>query len=77
MDKTISIAGEPKAHKAPVAGQVAKRLAEILLFAGVIIVSSLAVAAVALAAPFVLAASALAAFFPGKRTARGWRPVTA
>ena len=77
MEKTVSISNEPKPHHLPVAGRLAKRSFEIVLFTGVIILSSLAIAAVALAAPIVLTASAVAAYFPGKRAARGWRPVTA
>ncbi len=54
-----------------------RRILEVVLFTGVLFVSSIAVAVLAIVTPFVLAASALAAFIPGDRSARRWRPVTA
>ncbi len=56
---------------------VLKRAGEALFFAGVILLSSLAVIALAIAAPFVLAASALTGLVTNKDSARGWRPVSA
>lgn len=49
----------------------------MLLFAGVILLSSAAVMAVAFAAPFVLVVSAIGGFFARKGDAGGWRPAGA
>ncbi|MEC9295579.1 MAG: hypothetical protein VX553_07755 [Pseudomonadota bacterium] len=54
-----------------------KRAGEALFFAGVILLSSLAVIALAIAAPFVLAASAIAGLLTKNKDAHGWRPVSA
>ena len=54
-----------------------KRLGDAALFAGVIVLSTLAVTAVAILAPIVLTVSALTALFTRKGSTRGWRPVAA
>ena len=54
-----------------------RRVGEALFFAGVILLSSVAVIAVAIAAPFVLAASVIAGALTKKNNGRGWRPVSA
>ncbi|MEZ5893706.1 MAG: hypothetical protein R3C58_11280 [Parvularculaceae bacterium] len=59
------------------AGMLARRAGEALLFAGVIALSSFAVLALAVAAPFVLTASALSGIVAPKAQARGWRPASA
>jgi hypothetical protein len=48
-----------------------------LIFAGVILLSSVAVMAVAFAAPLVLIVSAIGGFFARKSDAGGWRPAGA
>lgn len=50
------------------------RLGEIFLFTFIIAFSCLTVIAVAIAAPFVLAASAIAGLFAKQDAPRGWRP---
>lgn len=54
-----------------------KRLGDAALFAGVIILSTLAVTAVAILAPIVLTVSALTALFTREGSTRRWRPVAA
>ena len=56
---------------------LAQCVGEMLLFAGVILLSSAAVMAVAFAAPFVLVVSAIGGFFARKGDAGGWRPAGA
>jgi len=70
---TVAEAGRVEAPRQ----SVVKRAGEALFFTGVILLSSLAVIAIAVAAPFVLAASALAGLVTNKKSARGWRPVSA
>lgn len=53
------------------------RAIETAVFIGMILLTSLAVMAVAVAAPLVLGVTALAGFFSRKRAARRWRPVGA
>lgn len=54
-------------------GRMARQAGEAFLFAGVISLSALAVVALAIAAPFVLAASALSALFAPESRSGGWR----
>ena len=54
-----------------------KKAGEALFFAGVIVLSSVAVIAVAFAAPIVLAASAVTGALTKKNDTCGWRPVSA
>ncbi|MCK5745020.1 MAG: hypothetical protein KAH44_02355 [Oricola sp.] len=56
---------------------LARRLGDVFLFISVVALSCFAVIAVALAAPFVLAASALAGLFSKGAAPRGWRPAGA
>lgn len=53
------------------------RAGETAVFIGVILIASLGVIAVAVAAPLVLGATALAGFFYRDRRARRWRPAGA
>ncbi|PQA89106.1 hypothetical protein [Hyphococcus luteus] len=72
MDKAIGKSGEEAAS-----GSLIRRLGEVMLFTCVVALSCLAVIAVALAAPFVLAASAIAGLFAKPGAPRGWRPAGA
>ncbi len=54
-------------------GSLARRLSEATLFTCVVAFSCLAIIAVAMAAPFVLAASAIAGLFAKPGAPRGWR----
>lgn len=54
-----------------------KRMGEVLLFVGLILLSSLAVIAVAVAAPFVLLLSYVAGVFSKGRETRAWRSLAA
>lgn len=71
--------GEPiaKSGKQAASGPLGRRAGDVLLFVCVVAVSCLAVIAVALAAPFVLAASAAAGHFSKGAEPRGWRPAGA
>ena len=66
-----------KSVKKAASGPVGRRAGDIFLFMCVIAVSCLAVIVVALAAPFVLAASAVAGLFSKGAEPRGWRPAGA
>ncbi|WP_428407976.1 hypothetical protein [Hyphococcus sp.] len=82
MEKTILTTDSNAGHSGAAVSDAArpravKRAGEALFFTGVILLSSLAVVAIAIAAPFVLAASAIAGFLTRKEGDRGWRPVSA
>ncbi|MEO1135777.1 MAG: hypothetical protein AAFW68_04075 [Pseudomonadota bacterium] len=66
-----------KESSAATANPFLKGVLEALLFVGLIILSSLAVIAFAIAAPFVLILSALAGLFSKGREGRAWRSVAA
>ena len=72
MDKSISTAGTDEPRHSAV-----KRAGEAVFFTGVILLSSLAVIALAVAAPFILAVSAVAGLLSRNKHAGGWRPVSA
>ena len=77
MEKTIETMSSGKIGDRAASARSINRLGEVSMFAGVVLLSSLAVAFVAIAAPFVLAASALTALFTERGSSRGWRPVSA
>jgi hypothetical protein len=72
VDEPVSKSGSSAAPR-----PVAQRIGEALIFAGVILLSSVAVMAVAFAAPLVLIVSAIGGFFARKSDAGGWRPAGA
>ena len=77
MEKTISKTAADAEGADEARPPAVKRAGEALFFAVLILISSLAIIAVAIAAPFVLAASAVAGVLTHKHGARGWRPVSA
>jgi hypothetical protein len=72
----VGAANEPS-RVPTIKNPAAKPVGEAMMFIGVIFLSFIAIAVVAMVAPFVLAASALTALLMDRGAARGWRPVAA